>query len=275
MRARAPGTRCGERGDEAFAGSANRAVACGRCIDGGLAIGTELDVDLVGISAITHTDPRAYDIANRFRDRGVPVVLGGVHRRLMPDEATRHADCGVTGCAEGTPQLMLDHDAGALRPRYDQARAFSLAGRRCPKRELLPGTDHALLHTIEATRGCIHRCDFCVAPSAWGQPLQRPVCEAIDDIRQMGARRLVFVDLNPIADVAYAKELFSALIPIEIAWSGLATTLIARDPELLDLAARSGCRDLLLGFECGARGASSRATGATSTASPLCSNPRA
>jgi radical SAM superfamily enzyme YgiQ (UPF0313 family) len=211
---------------------------------------TELDVDLVGISAITGTAPRAYEIADRFRERGVPVVLGGVHPTLMPDEAARHADSVVTGYAEDTfPQLLRDHQAGALRARYEQSPSLTLAGRPFPQRELLPGADHALLHTIEATRGCIHRCEFCVVPSAWGSPLQRPVPEVVDDIRQMGAKRLVFLDLNPIADVAYAKELFTALIPLKIVWGGLATTLIARDLELLELAARSGCRGLLLGFE--------------------------
>lgn len=211
---------------------------------------TDLDVDLVGISAITGTAPRAYEIAARYRERGVPVVLGGVHATLMPDEAARHADCVVTGYAEDTfPELLRDARAGRLRERYDQAPDLSLAGRPFPKRELLPGADHALLHTIEATRGCIHRCEFCVVPSAWGAPLRKPVAEVIDDVRQMGARRLVFLDLNPIADVDYAKELFRALIPLKITWGGLATTLIARDPELLELAARSGCRGLLLGFE--------------------------
>ena len=211
---------------------------------------TELDVDLVGISAITGTAPRAYEIAQRFRERGVPVVLGGVHPTLMPEEAARHADCVVTGYAEDTfPQLLRDARDGRLRARYDQAPDLSLAGRPFPKRELLPGGDHALLHTVEATRGCIHRCEFCVVPSAWGSPLRKPVAEVIDDIRQMGARRLVFLDLNPIADVDYAKELFRALIPLRLVWGGLATTLIARDPELLELAARSGCRGLLLGFE--------------------------
>jgi radical SAM superfamily enzyme YgiQ (UPF0313 family) len=209
-----------------------------------------LDVDLAGLSAITGTAPRAYEIAERFRARGIPVVLGGVHPTLLPDEAQRHADCVVVGYAEDTfPQLLRDARDGRLQERYVQAPGMSLAGRPYPKRELLPGGSHALLHTVEATRGCAHACEFCVVPSAWGRPLQKPVAEVIDDIRQMGARRLVFLDLNPIADVAYAKELFRALIPLRLTWGGLATTLIGRDPELLELAAQSGCRGLLIGFE--------------------------
>jgi radical SAM superfamily enzyme YgiQ (UPF0313 family) len=114
---------------------------------------------------------------------------------------------------------------------------------------MLPARHYSITHTIEATRGCIHHCDFCVVPAAWGRPLQRPIAEVVADIRQMRARRLIFLDLNLIADIAYAKELFTALIPLKITWGGLATTIIAWDEELLDLAARSGCRGLLIGFE--------------------------
>ena len=104
--------------------------------------------------------------------------------------------------------------------------------------------------TIEATRGCIYQCEFCVVPAAWGtRPLQKPVGDVIADLRQMGARRVIFLDLNLIADVPYARELFTALIPLKLRWAGLVTTTIAWDDELLDLAARSGCRGLLIGFE--------------------------
>jgi radical SAM superfamily enzyme YgiQ (UPF0313 family) len=103
---------------------------------------------------------------------------------------------------------------------------------------------------FEATRGCVHRCDFCVVPTAWGRrPFQKPVDQVIADIRQHGACRLIFIDLNIIADREYARRLFAALIPLKVQWYGLATVLLARDPELLELAGRSGCRGLLMGLE--------------------------
>ena len=208
------------------------------------------DADLVGISAITGTAPRAYEIADRLRARGVPVVLGGVHPTLVPDEAQRHADAVVTGYAEDTwPELVRDAARGRLRDRYAQAPGLSLAGRPHPRRDLNPKGRFATAHTIEATRGCVHRCDFCVVPTAWGGALQRPVHEVVDDIRRMGARRLLFLDLNLVADPDYARALFEALVPLRLRWAGLATTLLAHDEPLLDLAARSGCRALLIGFE--------------------------
>ena len=210
----------------------------------------DLDADLVGISAITGTAPRSYEIADALRARGVPVVLGGVHPTLVPDEAQRHADAVVTGYAEDAwPELLRDFSTGRMRERYAQAPGLSLAGRPHPRRDLLPTGRVAQSFTLEATRGCQHRCDFCVVPTAWGGPMQRPVGEVVDDIVRGGAKRLLFLDLNLIGDVGYAKALFEALVPLGVTWGGLATTRIADDPELLALAARSGCRALLIGFE--------------------------
>lgn len=220
-------------------------------IDEGIdTIDPQLDADLIGISAITGTAPRSYELAAGFRQRGIPVVLGGVHPTLLPDEAARHADAVVVGYAEQTwPQLLRDFVAGRMADRYVQAPDFSLAGTPPPRRDLLPSGRYTTQHTIEATRGCIHQCEFCVVPTAWGRPIQRPIAEVIADIKAMGARRLVFLDLNLIADLTYAKALFSALAELRITWAGLATTLIAHDEELLDLAARAGCRGLLIGLE--------------------------
>ncbi|HTM51513.1 MAG TPA: radical SAM protein [Bryobacteraceae bacterium] len=209
-----------------------------------------LDADLVGISAITGTAPRAYEIAAVLRRRGIPVVLGGVHPTLMPQEAAGHADSVVVGYAEESwPQLLRDFAGGRLQRRYDQSPNLGLANLPFPRRELFDKGMVNVAHTIEATRGCVYQCEFCVVPAAWGRPLQKPVGDVVADLRQMGARRVIFLDLNLIADVPYAKELFTALIPLKLRWAGLATTTIAWDDELLDLAARSGCRGLLIGFE--------------------------
>jgi radical SAM superfamily enzyme YgiQ (UPF0313 family) len=209
-----------------------------------------IEADLVGISAITGTAPRAYELSARLRARGIPVVLGGVHPTLVPDEAIHHADSIVVGYAEESwPALLRDFRAGRLAARYDQNPRLSLANLPFPRRDLFDSGMVNVAHTLEATRGCVYQCDFCVVPAAWGAPLQKPVADVVADIRQMRATRVVFLDLNLIADVGYAKELFAALIPLKIQWGGLVTTTIAWDEELLDLAARSGCRGLLIGFE--------------------------
>jgi radical SAM superfamily enzyme YgiQ (UPF0313 family) len=223
-----------------------------RLIDEGIAdVPDDLAADLVGITVITGTAMRAYELADRFRARGITVVLGGPHVTLIPDDAQPHADAIVAGYAEDTwPQLLLDFAAGKLQPRYNQSPGLDIGGRPFPRRELLPSRHFLTSNVFEATRGCVHACDFCVVPTAWGRkPLHKPVAEVVADIRQHGARKLIFVDLNLVAHRGYAIELFTALIPLRVQWYGLATVLLAGDPELLELCARSGCRGLLMGLE--------------------------
>jgi radical SAM superfamily enzyme YgiQ (UPF0313 family) len=221
-------------------------------IDEGIAdVPRDLDVDLLGITVITGTAVRAYELADYYRARGCTVVLGGPHVTLMPDDAQPHADAVVVGYAEDTwPELLRDFATGALKTRYTQSPGLSLAGRPFARRELLPSKHFLTNNVFEATRGCVHACEFCVVPTAWGRrPFQKPVHEVVADIRQHGARKLIFVDLNLIADREYAIELFRALIPLKLRWYGLSTVLLADDDELLDLAQRSGCSGLLMGLE--------------------------
>ena len=210
-----------------------------------------LDVDLVGLTVITGTAPRAYELSRRFRSRGISTVLGGPHVTLVPDDAQPNADSIVVGYAEDSwPQLLRDFIAGKMRRRYDQAPDLDLSRRPFPRRDLLPSLRFLTDSVFEATRGCVHNCDFCVVPSAWGRkPLQKPVPDVVGDIRQHGKSKAIFIDLNLIADREYAIRLFTALVPLRLQWYGLATVLLADDPELLELAAKSGCRGLLMGLE--------------------------
>jgi radical SAM superfamily enzyme YgiQ (UPF0313 family) len=211
----------------------------------------DLEADLIGLTVITGTARRAYELADHFRQRGITVVLGGPHVTLIPEDAQPHADTIVTGYAEDAwPQLLRDFANGTLQPRYDQKPGLSLADRPFARRELLPSHRYLTDNVFEATRGCIHNCDFCVVPTAWGRkPYQKPVQQVVADITQHGARKLIFVDLNIIADRDYALRLFAALIPLRVQWYGLATVLLAEDAELLELAGQSGCRGLLMGLE--------------------------
>jgi radical SAM superfamily enzyme YgiQ (UPF0313 family) len=223
-----------------------------RLIDEGIEeVPNNLDADLIGLTVITGTAPRAYELADRFRERGITVVLGGPHVTLIPDDAQAHADAVVTGYAEDTwPQLLRDFAAGCLQPNYAQSPDLDLADRPFPDRSLLPGKRYLTNNVFEATRGCVHNCDFCVVPTAWGRkPLQKPVTDVVEDIRRHGAKKLIFVDLNLISDRDYAARLFTTLIPLKVQWYGLATVLLADDQPLLDLAAQSGCRGLLMGLE--------------------------
>lgn len=222
------------------------------CFDEGIQdVDTSIDVDLVGMTVITGTAMRAYELAAEFRSRGIPVVLGGPHVTLVPEDAAPNADSIVVGYAEESwPQLLRDFAAGAMKARYDQRPDLTLTGYPLPDRSVLPESRYLTANVFEATRGCIHDCSFCVVPTAWGRkPYQKPVEAIVADIRRRRAKHAIFVDLNIIADKEYAAELFEALVPLRIAWYGLATTLLCNDAPLLALAARSGCRGLLMGLE--------------------------
>jgi radical SAM superfamily enzyme YgiQ (UPF0313 family) len=210
----------------------------------------DFEADLVGITAITGTAQRAYQIADELRAKGHAVVIGGVHATLLPDEAAQHADAIVVGYAEKSwPQLVRDAAAGRLQLRYYQPTDRRL---QVPiaRRDLLKKKKYATVNSVEATRGCPHRCDFCAVPAAWPNIYaHRPVEDVIAELETFTKRHALFIDLSPVEDVAYAKALYRAMIPLGMRWVGLATTRIAEDAELLSLAARSGCKGLLIGFE--------------------------
>ena len=211
----------------------------------------DLAVDLVGLTVITGSSVRAYELAAHYRSRGITVVLGGPHVTLVPQEAQQHADAICVGYAEETwPRLLRDFAAGQLRSRYDQGHDFKLTNLPFPRRDLLDGRHYLTQAVFEATRACAHDCEFCVVPTAWGRrQFQKPVGHVVDDIRRVGKRRIIFIDLNLISDRAYAAELFEALVPLRVRWFGLSTSLIGRDRTLMELMAKSGCAGLLIGFE--------------------------
>jgi len=211
----------------------------------------DIAADLIGLTVLTGSSTRAYELSAHFRGRGIPVVLGGPHVTLVPLEAQSHADAICVGYAEESwPQLLRDFASGGLKPRYDQSRDFQLTNLPFPRRDLLDGRNYVTQAVFEATRACAHDCEFCVAPAAWGRKqFQKPVDHVVEDIRRVGKKKIIFIDLNLISDRAYARELFEALVPLNIKWFGLSTSLIGRDHALMETMARSGCSGLLIGFE--------------------------
>jgi radical SAM superfamily enzyme YgiQ (UPF0313 family) len=210
------------------------------------------DVDLVGISAVTLAAPRAYEIADAYRRRGIPVVLGGVHPTLCPDEAAEHADSIVIGEAEGTwPTLVEDFAAGRLRERYERSERPSLVGLPLPRRDLLAPNRYLFTGTVSTTRGCPFACSFCSVTAFFGHTYRsRPIDEVMAEIDTLKRNRfLFFTDDNIVASPRYAKELFRALVPCRKRWVGQASINIAKEEELLALAAASGCVGLMIGLE--------------------------
>jgi radical SAM superfamily enzyme YgiQ (UPF0313 family) len=205
--------------------------------------------DLVGISVITGTALEGYEIADTFRKKGVPVVLGGIHVALMPEESLQHADVIIKGFAEQTwPQFLKDFNSGHYKTIYasDEADIRNLPA---PRRDLQKPWGYMVPNTVFVTRGCKGNCDFCSVPAARYNWSKRPIDDVINEIKNLKSNYFAITDVHLTADFEYAKELFTAMIPLKKQWGGLAATTVAGDPELLDLMRKSGCSYLLLGFE--------------------------
>ena len=209
-------------------------------------------VDLVGITSLTSTSQRAYKIADTFRALGKKVVLGGIHPSILCEEASQHADAVVIGEAEGIwPDVIDDFKANHLQKIYRKNIRPSLAGVPNPRRDLFAEGSYYFTNTLFTTRGCPYSCSFCTVTSFFGHTYRcRPIPEVIDEVKTLNRKKLfIFLDDNIVGSPNYAKELFRALIPLKIKWVGQCSVTIAKDDELLKLAAASGCVDLFIGFE--------------------------
>ena len=218
-------------------------------------------VDLVGITGMTSQIPRAYQIAETFRQRNRRVVLGGIHVTSLPDEAGRHADSLVLGEAEeiwGT--VIEDARRNRLKDRYQAVRKPDLQKPVVPqyyhfkldRYRTTHGSSYPRL-PVQTTRGCPFNCDFCSVTHFWGPGLRsKPVANVYEEIayyRRRGALNFFFSDDNIIGSPGYARKLFEALVPLKINWSGQASTTILKHRELFDLMVRSGCKRMFVGFE--------------------------
>jgi radical SAM superfamily enzyme YgiQ (UPF0313 family) len=206
--------------------------------------------DVVGITFHTPSAHHAYSLAARFRSRGVCVVMGGPHVTLLPDEAARHADVIFVGEAEGLWEEFLDGFVmGTYRRVYRQAGPTSLEGAPMARKTLFHRNDF-MSGVLFATRGCPNHCDFCAVVVMYRHGLRkRPIAEVAAEYGSFRGKKIIFWDDNITADKEYAKQLFRAIAPYRKSWSSQATIHAAQDDELLDAAARSGCKQLFLGLE--------------------------
>jgi radical SAM superfamily enzyme YgiQ (UPF0313 family) len=209
-----------------------------------------LQADLIGISVWTAASVRAYELADGYRQRGIPVVLGGPHVTVRPDEALAHADAIVVDEAEAVwADVVRDAEAGQLKRVY-QGRMLPLDETPAPDWSPFGANDYVIQSALSTTRGCARRCDFCYE-SCRPKPnfRQRSLEAVLREIDARPGRVISFLDNDITVDKRYARSLLTALIPRKRRWLGMTSIEAADDEELLDLMAESGCRTLFVGFE--------------------------
>lgn len=204
--------------------------------------------DLVVITVETYTAKRSYQIAGEFRKRGVPVVMGGYHVTLLPEEAARYANSLIIGNAESVWGLLLeDFRKQKLQGVYRGAIHLSEV---LPDRNIFAGKKYLPISLVETGRGCCHRCEFCAISSYYqGRYYPREHGQIIRELQNNPNRFYFLVDDNLVADKNNLKALLQQMVPLQIKWAGQGTLSMAKDPELLKLLKKSGCELMLIGFE--------------------------
>ncbi len=218
------------------------------------------EADLVVLTGMLPNMPRAMEIGRMFRERGIATIIGGIGVFSLADElrASEGFDSIVHGEAEHVwPRILDDFQCGRLEAEYTGRRCEDLADLPTARFDLLdlkrywrlPRERYPFL-TVETSRGCPHHCTFCAVRLYFGQKMRfRPIGQVVDELRELGAGYYILTDDNIMANPERARELFTAMKPLNIRWGGQFDIFAVRNPDVLRLAAESGCRFAGVGIE--------------------------
>ena len=210
-------------------------------------------VDAVAITAWTMNSLRAYDIADRFRERKVPVLMGGPHTFFHDQEAAEH--CDAVGSGEGEviwPRMLEDAAAGRLKKFYRADSLHNLESLPLPRYEMLNPKQYGRLKTfaVQSSRGCPFNCEFCSERLYLGHNYRyRPTQDVIEEIRHTRSKDILFADSNFAGNISHTMELMEALIPLKLRWSALWSAHLCMNDRFMDLAKKSGLLHLNIGME--------------------------
>jgi len=216
------------------------------------------NVDLVAITSMTCQIDRAYQIARRFKEKGVKVIFGGIHATIFPEEVKKYADSVVIGEADDIwEDILNDFEENREKAFYKADRFPDLKKRIIPNWNQLnlkiypkPFGHQLPMMPIFTTRGCVHACKFCSVSNFFGRSYRfKPISHVIDEINSIPAKKFFFVDDNIICNKDYSRELFTGIAHLKINWFSQISTNVLKYPELIELAAQSGCDSLFIGIE--------------------------
>ena len=212
------------------------------------------DFDLVALSTFTAQFYEACAVADYFRARNIPVVMGGITVTSLREQAKEHCTSVVIGEGELLwPELLADFERGALKPIYVTQHEFDLADAPMPRFDLLDPAKYNRL-TVQTSRGCPHKCEFCASsilltPRYKVKPVEKVIAE-IREIKKIWPRPFIeFADDNSFVHREHYKKLLRELAKEKIRWFTEADVRVAEDDELLALIRDSGCQQILIGLE--------------------------
>ena len=209
--------------------------------------------DLVAISVMSKTAYRAYQIADACREKGIKVVLGGIHPTVLPEEASAHADVVVVGEAEILwPRVIADFQANRLQRFYRQDGVVDMNHSPVPQRGIFKSHSRSYvpLDVVQTTRGCPFDCDFCTVNPVFGSRFRmREIEKVVAEVQGLTRWGILFADDNVIGNVPYFQKLFTALEPLKLRWIGEASLAGLDNEQNLKILQKSGCKALFIGFE--------------------------
>jgi radical SAM superfamily enzyme YgiQ (UPF0313 family) len=212
------------------------------------------DFDLVAISTFTAQFYEACDVADYYRAKNIPVVMGGITVTSLREQAKEHCTSVVIGEGELLwPELLADFERGALKPFYQTTKEFDLADASMPRFDLLDPAKYNRL-TVQTSRGCPHKCEFCASsilltPRYKVKPVEKVIAE-IRAIKKLWPKPFIeFADDNSFAHREHYKKLLRELAKENVRWFTEADVRVAEDDELLALIRDSGCQQILIGLE--------------------------
>jgi len=209
-----------------------------------------ISASLVGITGLSNTINRAYQIADLMRQKNIPVVMGGPYVSFNANEALAYADHIIIGEADDIwGKFIKDFENNTAKKIYKQENVIPYKKSLIPRWDLIDVSKLAAI-PVQLSRGCPYNCDFCLVSEMFGTKMRyREIDDVINEIKSLPKKTVFFVDDNLTANKEYSKEFFKRLKPLKIAWMSQASIEIADYPEILDLMADSGCMHLLIGFE--------------------------
>ena len=214
------------------------------------------DYDLVAISTFTAQLKEAYKVAEFYRGKNIPVVMGGLPVTSLPIEAKQYCTSVVIGEGEPLwPQVLADFERGALRPFYSSTPAglYDLREAPMPRFDLLAPDKYNRI-TVQTSRGCPHKCEFCASSILLTsryklKPVEKVIAE-IHEIKKIWPRPFIeFADDNSFVHREHYKALLRELAKENLRWFTEADVRVAEDAELLGLMRDSGCQQILIGLE--------------------------